>query len=353
MYCLYVYPDNPSLRIDLNNLDGISCEGEGTLSVSRKSAYAELVDKLKKLGLPTYEASAYVTLLSVGGPEAGNSAGHPAEDVLTESEGIRRIPRTKIHYALRELEKKRLIERVENSYPHRYVALHVENALEKLYSSRSKTLEEQLEKLNEAREEIASICSQLYHSGIWEIKSEEEAKAITREIWKEARNEILLMTEVGEWVLTTGQLTNILENKRSGFEIYVLLTGVQERIDQRRRFEEFLARIGARTYHYPTPVALRMNVVDAEKCLLFLTDRSKNGKEQEKIYFSPSPVVAYSFAELFALKCLDSCENQEKLRKALPSIDPVLSKYLYKISFLEEKLMKLLFGTKPDLLPRH
>jgi sugar-specific transcriptional regulator TrmB len=244
---------------------------------------------------------------------------------------------------------------VEDSYPHRYKALHIENVIDKLYSARLRTLEEQLKKLQEVRNEIAKIFSRLYRSGIWKIESVEIAKALTREMWKEAEKEILLMTEVGGWVLNTPQLTNILEEKQNkpGFGLYVLLTekqaveeekGVEKekRIEQKKEFENFLERIHARIYHYTTPVALRMNVVDKKKCLLLLTDRTKEGYEQEIIYFSPSPIVAYSFAELFLLKCLYSRENKDKLSKALPGIDPVLSPYLNELSSLEARLLEML-----------
>ena len=107
----------------------------------------EHVNNLKKLGLSTYEATAYITLTSL--------ISATAVKISEEST----IPRTKIYDVLKSLAKKEYIE-IENGRPLIY---HVKSPLI--------TLEKEKEKFTESLDKTIVTLNSIYEHEISQVKS--------------------------------------------------------------------------------------------------------------------------------------------------------------------------------------
>jgi len=295
---------------------------------SRELSSRSLSDYLKELGLGQYMSVVYATLLAMGGfpTSSTEEQGYSVKEILKESSRIKDIPPTRIHHALRELEEVYLVKRVKNTYPYRYSAFAPLNYVHDAHTLRKEELEKQIQRLDEIQSEIEKIYRGLIGFGIWDIISRDEAIRVTQRMWDGARKQILLMTEVGRWVLAEEELKEILKKKRDQVQLFVLLTQTPKRSNERGEFEKFLREDIKTTqiYHYPVQSSIRINVVDLSQCLFILTDKDNKGREQSRYYYSTSRRVAYSFSELFYWKCLSSVERIKKLREALPNIDSQL-----------------------------
>jgi sugar-specific transcriptional regulator TrmB len=294
-----------------------------------KTQYPILREKLKVLGLSAYETSAYLALYALG-REAS------VEEIFDMTAKINPIPRTKIHYVLKQLQNKELV--TKTGYPYRFSLKPLPESLERLYQECLNRLQEENRRMkteidNSYRDSLSALM-RVGRERIWEIPKVEDAKVITANLWSKAEREILLMTEVGEWILTSEELKGILtqrkKEKGENLKIYTLVSSLPEREQIRKEFEEFLTNLGATIYHYQ-PHAFRINIVDEKEALLIM--QPKNG--EERIYYAPSEIIAKSLKNLFILESLLSDDFREILLERLDKIDlPASMKDL--LAFLKE-----------------
>ena len=154
------------------------------VKISETHAKEKVLSQLKELGLPTYEAATYVTLLA-----------HPniPASTLCKETGI---PDSKIYYGLSGLLKKGMII-VQKGVPKIYRAAHPKEAIANLKNRLIETLNEKMEKADT----LINVLSPIYESA--EKPQEIELAYIIRgqrniirkmnDLIKSARKEITLL----------------------------------------------------------------------------------------------------------------------------------------------------------------
>ncbi|NIR87099.1 TrmB family transcriptional regulator [Candidatus Bathyarchaeota archaeon] len=117
------------------------------VEISEKEVRDKILFQLKELGLSTYEAVTYLTLLA-----------HPniSASTLCKETGI---PDSKIYYGLNGLSKKGMII-VQRGVPKIYAALHPKEAIGNLKNQLVETLNEKMEKADT----LISLLSPIYES---------------------------------------------------------------------------------------------------------------------------------------------------------------------------------------------
>lgn len=286
-----------------------------------------LKEGLRTLGLSSYEVTAYASLISLHGPAK-------VEDILKESENYGKIPPSRIYAILNSLERKGFLKK-STEYPRIYEAVIDKRVLESLVESKVKWYRD---RLYSSADEVWSKCFQYLRKesgGSWKIGGEKEAVDITRDMWREADKEILLMTESGRWVIENPELTEILKEKGrlKNFQIHTLVS-VPKKLDEGRRkyllkFEKLLTDMNATIYHY-NPGIFRMDIVDEDEGLLFLYLTSSEDSEGIILYTREDKAIK-ELRRLFYLEVLSSEEVQPKIRLWKNNLDVTLSTMVEKL----------------------
>jgi len=265
------------------------------LSEAILAKFPSMKERMRELGLSNYEVVAYAAL-------AGLRDEAKVGEVLYEAQKYGNLPPTRVYAVLTSLERKGLISK-SYSYPKKYRALVKKEPFKDFVKSTLDSYRRRLES------DVDSLWNEflgpLQHvAGVWQIGTEEEATALTEEMWKNASVEIDLMTESGRWVMNSKRLLDILVSKKEfpSFRINVLLSKGDQLSKTNReiasRFEEFLGQMGGNVYRY-IPGALRMDIVDKKSCLFFMYEEDK-----PYIYYSTHKSIADSLRQLFILSIL-------------------------------------------------
>jgi sugar-specific transcriptional regulator TrmB len=150
----------------------------------------EIQERLKMLGLNTYEIRAYIALLSLGVAEANTITART------------RIPRGRIYDVLNSLVANNLVES-QDSRPKRFRAVAPKIALKNLAEQRNKELERKSRQLNRLVSEIESTMNEMMTSAdsnvFWIVThgNKENVNLLITSL-AEVKNEILTYTELEE-----------------------------------------------------------------------------------------------------------------------------------------------------------
>ncbi|MBU4374732.1 MAG: hypothetical protein KKD69_04805 [Euryarchaeota archaeon] len=177
----------------------------------------EIQERLKMLGLNTYETRAYIALLSLGAAEASTISART------------RIPRGRIYDVLNSLVENNLVES-QDSRPKRFRAVAPKIALKNLVEQRNKELERKSRQLNRLVSEIESTMYEMMtnaDSNVFWIVTHGNKENVNLLITSlaEVKNEILTYTELEENnFLFNGKVYNeIIRALRRNVNMMVLL----------------------------------------------------------------------------------------------------------------------------------
>ena len=141
-----------------------------------------MIEKLKKLGLTSYESQAYIVLLKLGDAEA--------DEISLNA----KIPMGRIYNVLSSLEEAHLV-RAQDTRPRRYACVDPAAALTRL--SRTKQEELSLESreiealADDLKNELSGVVSRKTEKAFWTVAMGNESHELIREIIFGARKELL------------------------------------------------------------------------------------------------------------------------------------------------------------------
>jgi len=142
-----------------------------------------VLEKLKKLGLTSYESSAYLTLLKLVDSEA---------DEIAENA---KIPMGRIYNVLSGLEEAHLI-RAQDTRPRRYACVEPAAALERLSKTRHEELTQasvELENLvSDLKSELSGVEPRKPEKTFWTVALSEESHELVRECISGSQKELLV-----------------------------------------------------------------------------------------------------------------------------------------------------------------
>lgn len=166
-------------------------------------ATKSILNRLRELGLTTYEAQAYLVLIrnqNISATQLCNEAG---------------IPDSKIYFALEELQKKGLVV-VSEGVPRHYTALRPKEALGKLKSLLTQEYEAQVEKLNQLTIAMEPLYTRVERDDVelaYVVKGFDNVLSRMIEVLKSAKREaVVFIPEVRIYE----RLESLLANLRRG-----------------------------------------------------------------------------------------------------------------------------------------
>ncbi len=143
---------------------------------------SDLIEKLKKLGLGSYESQAYLALLQMGVAEASEIALRA------------KIPMGRIYNVLSSLEELHLI-RSQDTRPKKYGCVDTTAALDRLFENKQEELRQKEVEIKATVDELLSqltcVVSGEPERNFWTVAKGEEALELVRESLTGAQKEIL------------------------------------------------------------------------------------------------------------------------------------------------------------------
>lgn len=312
--------------------------------------YREYKSYFETLGLSKYEISAYFTLLSLDGKDKPT-----CDTIRQKSESFFKIPNSRIHRSVHLLEKKEFVKKKENKYPHEYTAVVLnEIILKKLMSNKISTYEKEkdifIDRGNDALDKIVEMFKDDIKNSdyeLWRIDSIDRLAAITKDIWNHAKDELLIITYSGDWILNDDYLKSILEDKADQHvHISVLLSNPNDpkclptKKESIIRTSEFITKIGGNVYPYRLQ-SMRMNIVDKKECNFIIWPQDKFEEFEREIkpncFYTTSKLISEELRDLFFMKCLMSKSGAllKTVCKEKENEIPGLVELVQKISFLK------------------
>lgn len=173
---------------------------------------AQLVDRLKELGLTEYESQTLVDLTRLGTGTAKDIAG--SDDV----------PRTRVYDAVETLHEKGLVD-IQYSTPRKYTIVSEETIIRKLNVDRENMITE----IGELLEELGPVEPQREQTGVWTVTGRDAVAQRVFEFMDEANNQIIYMTI--DDLLNEEHLDHLQDAHERGVEIH--LAGISETVQGR------------------------------------------------------------------------------------------------------------------------
>jgi len=141
-----------------------------------------VIEKLKKLGLTTYESQAYISLLKLGDAEA--------DEIALNA----KIPMGRIYNVLSGLEEAHLV-RAQDTRPRRYACVDPAAALTRLSTTKQEELKQasqEIESLaDDLKNELSGVVSRKTDKAFWTVAMGNESHGLIREIISSSRKELL------------------------------------------------------------------------------------------------------------------------------------------------------------------
>ena len=141
-----------------------------------------MIEKLKKLGLTSYESQAYLALLKLGDAEA--------DEIALNA----KIPMGRIYNVLSSLEEAHLV-RAQDTRPRRYACVDPEAALSRLLNTKQDELKHasmEIEALaDDLKNELSGVVSRKTEKSFWTVAMGNESHELVREMISGSRKELL------------------------------------------------------------------------------------------------------------------------------------------------------------------
>jgi sugar-specific transcriptional regulator TrmB len=206
-----------------------------------------VLEKLKQLGLTSYEAQAYLSLLKLGDAEANEIAVDAA------------IPMGRIYNVLSSLEEKRLL-RAQETRPKKYSGVEPSTAMERLSELRKEELKQEASQIETLANDLIFRLSDVKvnkpEKTFWTVAIGDESQELVRESIQGAKEEILFfmaskMTaeRVKREILNekySGIMDSILETVKRGVEVRVILNNEVDMcvLEEYPSVKELMTRLG-------------------------------------------------------------------------------------------------------------
>lgn len=141
-----------------------------------------MIDRLKKLGLTSYESQAYITLLKLGDAEA--------DEIAVNA----KIPMGRIYNVLSSLEEYHLV-RSQETRPRRYAGVDPSTALKRLSAAKQVELDQESKEIHSIADdltnELSGIVSRKTEKSFWTVAIGNERRDLIKEIISGSRKELL------------------------------------------------------------------------------------------------------------------------------------------------------------------
>ncbi len=141
-----------------------------------------MIERLKKLGLTSYESQAYIALIKLGDAEA--------DEIALNA----KIPMGRIYNVLSSLEETHLV-RAQDTRPRRYACVDPATALTRLSNAKQEELRHASQEIQvlagDLTNELSGVISRKTEKSFWTVAIGNESHEIIREIISGARKELL------------------------------------------------------------------------------------------------------------------------------------------------------------------
>ena len=141
-----------------------------------------MIERLKKLGLTSYESQAYIALLKLGDAEA--------DEIALNA----KIPMGRIYSVLSSLEEVHLV-RAQDTRPRRYACVDPAAALTRLCSTKQEELKQASEEIealsDDLKNELSGVVARKTEKGFWTVAIGNESHELIREIISGSQKELL------------------------------------------------------------------------------------------------------------------------------------------------------------------
>lgn len=141
-----------------------------------------MIERLKKLGLTSYESQAYVALIKLGDAEA--------DEISLNA----KIPMGRIYNVLSSLEEAHLV-RAQDTRPRRYACVDPATALTRLSNAKQEELMRASQKIQalagDLTNELSGVVSRKTEKSFWTVAIGKESQELIREIISGSRKELL------------------------------------------------------------------------------------------------------------------------------------------------------------------
>ncbi len=233
-------------------------------------------ESLKRLGLTSYEAQAYLTLTTTGPLDASKLAKNS------------KIPTGRIYSILTSLEERGLVRR-QDTRPKKYMAVQPQIAVKKLAETKKAELDEKKQEIDETAQklhiELLGIARKKPQAQFWTVAvGEKEAWELSRELINQAEKEILFfltskeMTKKEPHPNHQETLNSLLKALEKGVKIRILLNPLSnlEEYTKNPTVKRLLGHLGkqlqCRTAENPTTP---FDIIDSETVLLRINNPAK------------------------------------------------------------------------------
>ncbi|MCX9083137.1 MAG: hypothetical protein OIN83_13195 [Candidatus Methanoperedens sp.] len=141
-----------------------------------------MIERLKKLGLTSYESQAYIALIKLGDAEADEIAQNA------------KIPMGRIYNVLSGLEEAHLV-RAQDTRPRRYACVDPATALMRLSNAKQEELRQASQEIQDLADdltnELSGIVSRKTEKSFWTVAIGKKSHELIREIISGSRKELL------------------------------------------------------------------------------------------------------------------------------------------------------------------
>jgi len=157
-----------------------------------------VIERLKKLGLTSYESQAYIALLKLGDAEA--------DEIALNA----KIPMGRIYSVLSSLEEVHLV-RAQDTRPRRYACVDPASALTRLCSTKQEELKQASEEIealsDDLKNELSGVVARKTEKGFWTVAIGNESHELIREIISGSQKELLFFMASR---MTSERIKNVL-----------------------------------------------------------------------------------------------------------------------------------------------
>lgn len=141
-----------------------------------------MIDRLRKLGLTSYESQAFIALLNLGDAEA--------DEIAINA----KIPMGRIYNVLSSLEEAHLV-RAQDTRPRRYACVDPAAALDRLSKAKQEALKQASNEIetiaDDLKNELSGVIARKTQKPFWTVAIGNESVELVREIISGSQNELL------------------------------------------------------------------------------------------------------------------------------------------------------------------
>ena len=231
-----------------------------------------MIEKLKKLGLTSYESQAYIALLKLGDAEA--------DEIALNA----KIPMGRIYSVLSSLEETHLV-RAQDTRPRRYACVDPASCSRQSFSAKQEELKQASEEIealaDDLKNELSGVVARKTEKSFWTVAIGNESHELVREIISGSRKELLFFMASK---MTSERIKNVIlkenyidilaalyDSIKKGVEVKIILNnGVDfDKLEDSPIVKKLMRHIGKEfNCRLATIPATPFDIIDGENVLL-------------------------------------------------------------------------------------